>query len=320
MSVRRLGENIRKDRVPVVASVVHVESATDVYTAWDGSVSAALVTGMTQTNGDYTRDGASEQNGPVLHSLGWGIDGVTWRPLPLSIPGDSDAQPTTGRIDAAAKMQFWTGAEWRRVRGIGNTGSPAGAAGAINAAAYMFGWNGAVHVPATSKAQDSTGLAVGSYGLQTASQMYAVGSASVAAPLRCDDSQQLIITAADPSLLTAPAGATMYSGGGAIAAAVKAAAGRLFAVHARVSHATAGGAWFQLFNKATAPAAADVPVWQCWVPVNTAADLSVIAGREHFGPAGLVLATGLAYGISTTVNVYTPIGAVVASSVNLSYR
>ncbi len=287
MSVRRLGENIRKDRVPVVASVVHVESATDVYTAWDGSVSAALVTGMTQTNGDYTRDGASEQNGPVLHSLGWGIDGVTWRPLPLSIPGDSDAQPTTGRIDAAAKMQFWTGAEWRRVRG---------------------------------KAQDSTGLAVGSYGLQTASQMYAVGSASVAAPLRVDDSQQLIITAADPSLATAPAGATMYSGGGAIAAAVKATAGRLFAVHARVSHATAGGAWFQLFNKATAPAAADVPVWQCWVPVNTAADLSVIAGREHFGPAGLVLATGLAYGISTTVNVYTPIGAVVASSVNLSYR
>lgn len=287
MSVRRLGESIRKDRVPVVASVVHVESSADVYTAWDGSVSAVISTGQTQANGDYTRDGASEQNAAVLHSLSWGIDGVTWRPLPLSVPGDSDAQPTTGRLDCVAKLQFWTGADWRRWRGIGSTSIAQGSTNAANVAAYAYTWDGAVHQPLRSEGQTA-----------------------------------LVATVTDPAITgTPPTSSTLYTKGGTtVSANVKASAGRLFSLSARISHATAAGAWLQLFNKASAPAAADACVWQMWVPVNTAADLSVVAGRDHFGPQGYAFSLGLSWGISTTANTYTAIGAVVNGSVNISYK
>lgn len=319
-----MGQDFRGDRGSVVAAVVYTANAPGTGTdcsPWDGSVAANLVTGMIQANGDYTRDGASEQYGPALHSLGWGIDGVTWRPLPLTVPGDSDAQPTTGRLDTVAKLQFWTGADWRRVRGIGNTGAGAGAAGAVNVAAYLFGWDGAQHNPARQKVQDATGLAVGTYGLQTASQLYALSTANVATPCRNDDNGSQIVTPTDPSLATAPTSSTMYSAGGTtVSAAVKASAGRLFSVHARISHATAAGAWLMLFDKASAPAGGDTPVWRCWIQANTATNISAEAGRDFFGPQGLAFAAGLSWGVSTTAATYTAIGAVVNGHINISYK
>lgn len=319
-----MGQDFDGDRGSVVAAVVYKVNNPPLGTdcsPWDGSVAANLVTGMIQANGNYTRDGASEQYGPVLHSLGWGIDGVTWRPLPLTVPGDSDAQPTTGRLDTVAKLQFWTGANWRRATGVGNTGIAAGAANALNTAAYLYGYDGSVHQPARQKAQDSTGLAVGTYGLQTASQLYALGSASIATPLRADDSQQLIVTPSDPSVATAPTPSTLYSAGGTtVSASVKASAGRLFSVHARISHATAAGAWLMLFDKASAPAGGDTPIWRCWVQVNTATNISAEAGRDFFGPQGLAFAAGLSWGVSTTAATYTAIGAVVNGHINISYK
>lgn len=319
-----MGQDFKGDRGSVVAAVVYTADAPGTGTdcsPWDGSVAANLVTGMIQANGDYTRDGVSEQYGPVMHSLGWGIDGVTWRPIPLKVPGDSDAQPTNGIVDCIAKLQFWTGTEWRRVRGIGNTGAAAGAAGAVNVAAYLFGWDGAQHNPARQKAQDATGLAVGTYGLQTASQLYALSTANVATPCRNDDNGSQIVTPTDPSLATAPTSSSLYTKGGTtVSAAVKTSAGRLFSISARISHATAAGAWLQLFNKNGAPAAADACIWQMWVPVNTAADLSVTAGRDHFGPQGYAFSAGLSWGVSTTADTFTAIGAVVNGSVNISYK
>lgn len=286
-SIRKLGDTLRGDRAPTSLAVMYLRSAGGVAAPWDGSVLASLSSGMSQANGDYTRDGATEQAGTVLHGLGWGLDGVTWRPLPLQVPGDSQANPTTGILSVLAKLQYWAGSDWRRVYGIGNTGIAVGNTGAVNCAAYNFTWDGSAHQP-----------------------------------LRSEGSQALVATLTDPSLSgTPPTSASMYTKGGTtVSANVKASAGRVLSVSARISHATAAGAWFQLFNKASAPAGGDACIWQMWVQVNTAQNLTVDAGRDHFGPQGFACSAGISWGISTTADTYTAIGAVVNGAVNISYR
>ena len=190
-------------------------------------------------------------------------------------------------MHALAKLQYWAGSDWRRVYGIGNTSIAVGATGAMNVAAYNYTFDGTSHQP-----------------------------------LKADGQQALIATVTDPAITGAPpAASSLYSAGGTtVSANVKASAGRLFSVHARISHATAAGAWLMLFDKASAPAGGDTPFWRCWIQVNTATNISAEAGRDIFGPQGFAFANGLSWGVSTTPGTYTAIGAVVNGHVNISYK
>lgn len=87
-------------------------------------------------------------------------------------------------------------------------------------------------------------------------------------------------------------------------AVVKSSAGNVFS--AFISNANAAIRFFQLHNKATAPAAADVPIYSFPVPAGTAnAPGTLILDQPFFTVRGSNFATGIGWAISTTYATFT---------------
>lgn len=85
---------------------------------------------------------------------------------------------------------------------------------------------------------------------------------------------------------------------------VKASAGYLKSI--QVSSINAGLRYLQIHNKATAPAAADVPVFSFPISAGTATVPSTLSfGREDWGDGGYYCSIGVAIGISTTAATFT---------------
>lgn len=79
--------------------------------------------------------------------------------------------------------------------------------------------------------------------------------------------------------------------------------GRLYLIRGINSSATVAY-YLQIFDKATAPVATDVPIWEIGLPAK-AATTQTGDCVEDFGLAGLYFATGLGIAISTTKGVLT---------------
>lgn len=96
----------------------------------------------------------------------------------------------------------------------------------------------------------------------------------------------------------------MTSFGTSVAISGKPSAGNLLSIYA--SNINAAVRYLQVHNKASAPAATNVPVLSLPIPAGSATvPGSIKLGREMFGEGGKYLSTGVAIGISTTEATYT---------------
>lgn len=85
---------------------------------------------------------------------------------------------------------------------------------------------------------------------------------------------------------------------------VKASTGNVFSIY--ITNDNAAVRYFQLHNKATAPAATEVPLFSFKVPAGTANNPGVLElGTEFFGDGGYNFATGIGWAISTTMATFT---------------
>jgi hypothetical protein len=85
---------------------------------------------------------------------------------------------------------------------------------------------------------------------------------------------------------------------------IKASAGMVTGFY--ITNDNAAVRYFQLHNKATAPAAADVPIYSFKVPAGTANNPGVLEiGTEFFTQAGKYFSTGIGWAISTTYATFT---------------
>lgn len=85
-------------------------------------------------------------------------------------------------------------------------------------------------------------------------------------------------------------------------------------------NANAAVRWLLLHNKATAPAAADVPVSSYPIPAGTAnSPGSVSLGLDDFGPLGRYQATGIGWSISTTKATFTDAATAADHQVEAEY-
>jgi hypothetical protein len=85
---------------------------------------------------------------------------------------------------------------------------------------------------------------------------------------------------------------------------VKASAGNVFSIY--ITNTNAAVRYFQLHNKATAPAATEVPIYSFPVPAGTATVPAVLVLDDSFFlKAGHNFATGIGWAISTTYATFT---------------
>ncbi len=85
---------------------------------------------------------------------------------------------------------------------------------------------------------------------------------------------------------------------------IKASAGNVFSIY--ITNANAAVRYFQLHNKATAPAGTNVPIYSFPVPAGTANNPGVlILDDSFFTKAGVNFATGIGWAISTTYATFT---------------
>lgn len=99
---------------------------------------------------------------------------------------------------------------------------------------------------------------------------------------------------------------------------VKATAGNVFSVH--VTNDNAAVRYFQLHNKATAPAAAEVPVEVFKIPAGTANNPGVLSLDEsHFARGGSHFTTGIGFAVSTTLATFTDSATASEHIVNIKY-
>lgn len=70
--------------------------------------------------------------------------------------------------------------------------------------------------------------------------------------------------------------------------------------------------WFQLFNKTSAPVDTDVPVFSFLLSTT----LPVSLGTEFFTQMGAYFSVGIAYGVSSTPDVFTTDTSAGAVTVN----
>lgn len=85
---------------------------------------------------------------------------------------------------------------------------------------------------------------------------------------------------------------------------IKATTGNVLAIYC--TNVNAAVRYFQLHNKATAPAAAEVPIYSFPIPAGSATVPSVlILGHEFWTMAGKNFATGIGWAISTTYGTFT---------------
>lgn len=83
-----------------------------------------------------------------------------------------------------------------------------------------------------------------------------------------------------------------------VAISVKATPGNLFSVSA--TNINAAIRYLQVFNKASAPATNDVPVFEWPIPIGSTTIQTTTQGRDFFGQGGYYFTAGIAVGISTS--------------------
>lgn len=87
-------------------------------------------------------------------------------------------------------------------------------------------------------------------------------------------------------------------------AAIKASAGNVLSFY--ISNVNAAVRYFQLHNKATAPAGTDVPIYSFPIPAGSATAPSVLQlGPEFWTMSGKYFSTGIGWAISTTYATFT---------------
>ncbi len=101
-------------------------------------------------------------------------------------------------------------------------------------------------------------------------------------------------------------------------AVVKASAGNVFSVH--ITNDNAAVRYFQLHNKATAPAAGEAPQEVFKIPAGTANNPGVLQlGEDDFARGGSHFTTGIGFAISTTLATFTDSATASESIVNIKY-
>jgi hypothetical protein len=90
-----------------------------------------------------------------------------------------------------------------------------------------------------------------------------------------------------------PSGAGAFQAS-SVAVSVKSTPGNIKSVYAVNTNAAAR--WLLVFNKASAPASNDVPIFSFYIPATTGV---VEIGSEFFGEGGFYMSAGIAIGIST---------------------
>ncbi|MGE0126680.1 MAG: hypothetical protein AB7U82_01150 [Blastocatellales bacterium] len=99
----------------------------------------------------------------------------------------------------------------------------------------------------------------------------------------------------------------------------KAAAGNVFGFY--VTNDNAAVRYFQIHNKASAPAATEVPVLSFKIPAGTANNPGELKiGRDILGEAGHYLSTGVSWAISTTYGTFTDSATASEHIVALKYK
>jgi hypothetical protein len=85
---------------------------------------------------------------------------------------------------------------------------------------------------------------------------------------------------------------------------IKSSTGNVFGFY--ITNDNAAVRYFQLHNKATAPAGTDVPIYSFKVPAGTANNPGVLViGTEFFTGPGKNFSTGIGWAISTTFGTFT---------------
>lgn len=98
----------------------------------------------------------------------------------------------------------------------------------------------------------------------------------------------------------------------------KASAGTVRSVAA--SNANASVRYLQLHNKATAPAATDVPLYSIVLPAGSASQPTLIVlGDDFFTAAGKAFGTGIGWAISTTRATFTDAATASDHAIHLHY-
>lgn len=209
---------------------------------------------------------------------------------------DADANPTTTR--QGANNLVFNGTTWDRLRGW--------AAGLASKTATFTGF--LVNVPFARYVAARPVLATGEAAHAMANTRGDLAIEEQFIPLAEDNTNGVYWEHAAP--IAAATNALLWDDTVALAASksVKATPGRLYAIHG--SNRDAAERFIQIFDKASAPSAADVPVMTIPVPAATSFSWSQ--------PFGRVFTLGISWGISTTLNTFTSAGA--QAVVNVGYK
>lgn len=196
-------------------------------------------------------------------------------------------------MNVDARCWVWTGTIWVRM------------AGTAGGQAIVAGDN----TPADNVATPTDAIAVQSFG-----QLYdgatwdlwrgtsVAGAGNVAeqlAPGAEDNTNNIIASVPKPLAVSTYCASLFTQFATDPDVSVKASAGNVFSFY--VHNLNAAARYFQLHNKATAPAGADVPLLTFLIPPQSA----ISFGEEFFGQTGVQFSTGIAYGFSTTEGTYT---------------
>jgi hypothetical protein len=133
---------------------------------------------------------------------------------------------------------------------------------------------------------------------------------------QAEDNVNGVIAFVQKLLSTATYAPTRYAEltGTATKANVKASPGNVLAVH--ITNTNAAARFFQLHNKASAPAAAEVPVLSFRIPAGYSGPI----GSDFFVGSGGNFATGIGWAWSTTVGTFTDAATAADHSVNIHYK
>lgn len=101
-------------------------------------------------------------------------------------------------------------------------------------------------------------------------------------------------------------------------ASVKASTGNVFSL--RVTNANAAVRYFQIHNKATAPAATDVPIRYFIIPAGTAAQPAILELDKNYFNQAINCSTGIGWAISTTATPFTDAATAGEHTYDLNYQ
>ncbi len=208
-----------------------------------------------------------------------------------TLPTDALANPTSAAGVVSFLMGF-SGATWARLR-AGVVAVESAFTGFLNGLPYGR------YVAARPVLADGEGAA-----LPLSSAGYVQGQ-EMLAPAYEDNTNAVAAVAQKPAVLATYAW-TRYLLQNAVSGTIKASAGNLASLH--VTNENAAVRFLMLFDKASAPIAADVPVLIFRIPIGT----FQLIGEDFFGPNGSYFATGIAWGITSTDGNYVVAGPAAA--------